>query len=246
MKVFPIGGTDRAATFTRHVLAATVGLMLAGVVQAGATTVYVTYTGTVASGIDTEMVFSSSPTTNLAGAAFTATYVFNVPSGGGTDPNNNIITGYGPTTPSLGATITILGVTHTVVPSGFGQIHREHFGGNSATQSHSTQKQGDPPLYLTDALDLQIASNNPALLSASIVPPLSYTVGPDTTYNTGYFSYGLTEQLTLTSLTLDYSLTDPDVAAAPLPATLPLFGAGLAGLGLFGWRRKRKKARLQV
>jgi len=28
-----------------------------------------------------------------------------------------------------------------------------------------------------------------------------------------------------------------------LPAALPLFASGLAGLGLFGWRRKRKLAR---
>jgi hypothetical protein len=31
-----------------------------------------------------------------------------------------------------------------------------------------------------------------------------------------------------------------DLAASPLPATLPLFAIGLSGLGLFGWRRKRK------
>ena len=29
-------------------------------------------------------------------------------------------------------------------------------------------------------------------------------------------------------------------AATPLPAALPLFGTGLGGLGLLGWRRKRK------
>jgi len=31
-------------------------------------------------------------------------------------------------------------------------------------------------------------------------------------------------------------------AVTPLPATLPLFATGLAGLGLLGWRRKRKAA----
>jgi hypothetical protein len=30
------------------------------------------------------------------------------------------------------------------------------------------------------------------------------------------------------------------VSAVPLPAALPLFATGLAGLGLLGWRRKRK------
>lgn len=31
-----------------------------------------------------------------------------------------------------------------------------------------------------------------------------------------------------------------DMAAAPIPATLPLFVSGIGGLGLFGWRKKRK------
>jgi hypothetical protein len=31
-----------------------------------------------------------------------------------------------------------------------------------------------------------------------------------------------------------------DVTATPLPAALPLFATGLGGLGLLGWRRKRK------
>jgi len=32
----------------------------------------------------------------------------------------------------------------------------------------------------------------------------------------------------------------------PLPATLPLFATGLAGLGLLGWRRKKKVAVLSA
>jgi hypothetical protein len=31
-------------------------------------------------------------------------------------------------------------------------------------------------------------------------------------------------------------------AATPLPAALPLFATGLGGLGLLGWRRKKKSA----
>jgi hypothetical protein len=61
-----------------------------------------------------------------------------------------------------------------------------------------------------------------------------------------------------TALGKDYGLIDPEICstsgnciplttfsvtdnlAAPLPAGLPLFASGLGGLGLFGWRRKRK------
>jgi hypothetical protein len=35
----------------------------------------------------------------------------------------------------------------------------------------------------------------------------------------------------------DQGNTDP---VAPLPAALPLFATGIGGLGLLGWRRKRK------
>ena len=36
------------------------------------------------------------------------------------------------------------------------------------------------------------------------------------------------------------TINTPSSGATPLPATLPLFATGLGGLGLFGWRRKRK------
>jgi len=39
-------------------------------------------------------------------------------------------------------------------------------------------------------------------------------------------------------LTYDYTA----VSVIPLPAALPLFGTALAGMGLLGWRRKRKAA----
>jgi hypothetical protein len=38
------------------------------------------------------------------------------------------------------------------------------------------------------------------------------------------------------------SLVDTGVSATPLPAALPLFASGIAAMGLFGWRRKRKNA----
>lgn len=37
-----------------------------------------------------------------------------------------------------------------------------------------------------------------------------------------------------------WTLSEPVVSAVPLPAALPLYGAGLATMGLIGWHRKRK------
>ncbi|WP_373084491.1 VPLPA-CTERM sorting domain-containing protein [Sneathiella sp.] len=37
-------------------------------------------------------------------------------------------------------------------------------------------------------------------------------------------------------------LDDVRISAVPLPAALPLYGAGLAAMGFMGWRRKRKAA----
>ena len=34
---------------------------------------------------------------------------------------------------------------------------------------------------------------------------------------------------------------NPDTGVTPLPATLPLFAAGMAGLGLLGWSRTKKR-----
>lgn len=41
---------------------------------------------------------------------------------------------------------------------------------------------------------------------------------------------------------VDFEVNAFEVAPVPVPAALPLMGAGLAALGFFGWRRKRKAA----
>jgi hypothetical protein len=41
---------------------------------------------------------------------------------------------------------------------------------------------------------------------------------------------------------MDQSFSAADITATPIPAALPLFATGLGGLGLIGWRRKRKAA----
>jgi hypothetical protein len=41
-------------------------------------------------------------------------------------------------------------------------------------------------------------------------------------------------------ITADYDNLDITINQTPLPAALPLFATGIGGLGLLGWRRKRK------
>ena len=40
--------------------------------------------------------------------------------------------------------------------------------------------------------------------------------------------------------TIDFDPLTLQLTQTPIPATLPLFATGLGGLGLLGWRRKRK------
>ena len=51
---------------------------------------------------------------------------------------------------------------------------------------------------------------------------------------------------TRTSCVISGMITVATTSPVPLPATLPLFATGLAGLGLLGWRRKKKAAPLNA
>ncbi len=61
--------------------------------------------------------------------------------------------------------------------------------------------------------------------------------------NTATFFLVTSEGVTLTPDDTNY-LSNPafNEAAIPLPAAFPLFATALAGMGLMGWRRKRKAA----
>jgi hypothetical protein len=74
---------------------------------------------------------------------------------------------------------------------------------------------------------------------------LSTSIGP-LTGDFGLINPGFSFPTTAGALIINSLVTNPTFTAAagatatPLPAALPLFATGIGGLGLLGWRRKRK------
>jgi len=62
-----------------------------------------------------------------------------------------------------------------------------------------------------------------------------FTLGASDDLTIGFNAFGRED-------TLGGFIDDVKLSAVPLPAALPLYGAGLAAMGLIGWRRKRKAA----
>ena len=53
---------------------------------------------------------------------------------------------------------------------------------------------------------------------------------------------GMFDEVRFTSGTNAFEYSNMTVSAVPLPAALPLYGAGLAVMGFVGWRKRRKSA----
>lgn len=102
----------------------------------------------------------------------------------------------------------------------------------------------ETPVFLVD-VDTQ-AQNDPADFEILYYYDMDDDPDNDFTYST-IAPTGLLEAFGVTTNSLDHvfavnSVTISDMApsAIPLPAALPLYAAGLAILGLIGWRRKKQ------
>ncbi len=208
-----------------------------------AVTVYVTYTGTVSSGVDNLGLFGPV-NADLTGSAYTASYVFDVAFG---QNNYNLQSAtlnhiYGGSafspphdvSPSMGASLTIAGFSQFIGGSYFGSISGRNDGGVAGFAAQSNEvASASADLYFYIFNSLGASSGLPAAIDSAF----SYTVLPGDTA-VGLFHTSGSNFIYLTPETLTVSLTAP--GATPLPAALPLFASGLGGLGLLGWRRKRK------
>jgi hypothetical protein len=87
----------------------------------------------------------------------------------------------------------------------------------------------DAPVSLS-ANSIKAAAPGNAILLIDFASPLSSN-GSDAVSDVVFF---------VNQTSSGFVVVTGDAAVTPLPAALPLFAAGVSGLGLFGWRRKRK------
>ena len=105
---------------------------------------------------------------------------------------------------------------------------------------------------------LASSSSGPEVLLLDYAPFGGFTLWIPQTYSSGTLlasSQDIFDNQTLASLgitpgtytwTWDNGANSFTITTTPLPAALPLFATGLGGLGLLGWRRKKKASSVAV
>lgn len=184
--------------------------------SAQAALIDVSYTGSITDGFDSVGDFVASGT-DLAGYAITVDYRFDTDLGGFYQgpTSSSYVSDATHGSPALSATITIAGMAVTFDGSYYGAI-----AGSStmiaSSQAHEADASAETYVYSSVA-------TSAGVFLASVLGGYAYDVQPgDTT--TGYFQ--------LASGSFGYFTPTSIVSTVPLPASLPLFAAGLIGLGL--------------
>ena len=153
-----------------------------------------------------------------------------------TADTTNIIDGS--TTPfnSVGTTtVTVSAVGADTVPDAFAFVNQNNPVAGFADALMSPDSTADLPV---------INSTVNSVFASYALGAIGPTSGPSlrnqATFATGSGTFSLSSMGDTTFCAASDGVSCATVGAVPLPATLPLFATGLAGLGLIGWRRKRK------
>ncbi len=216
--------------------------------QAQASVVHVTYTGTV-TGTDKTGSFGGG---SLEGKSFVAKFDFEVPPGPNTlscvncpfqdGITNNAIGGTllgAPfnVSPNLGASLEVDGTTVSFLGDVWGNIL-----GSNGAGDHGTTQQIHEAKSATQTLSLSFFNNKgtESKLPGTIDTLLHFVFVDGFDKRTG--SYCVSGKcITLLATTLDVTLaSDSPTSQTPLPGALPLFATGLGALGFIAHRRKRR------
>ena len=155
--------------------------------------------------------------------------------------------------PALNAAVTFTGTSTVTLPINQNMYPPNGGGSDDANGFQGVILTGTLVVPTTESVTFNMGSdddsflylNNSLLVQNGGVHPNS--AAPVTTDLLSPGSYLLTlfyvdRQQTGASLQFSLDTQDVTLTATPLPAGLPLFATGLGGLGLLGWRSKRKNA----
>jgi hypothetical protein len=226
------------------VLASVKGVVAAsvffGIVStASADIVYVTYSGTVLSGNDPIGIFGA-PGSSLAGDAYTTFYIFNTSVGEiHSDPffNSDLggAAGYAQPSPSLGAVLTINGISMGIGGASAGYLYGIDFGDFSRSYDFA----GDPSRSVFNQM-----SDPTRSIPVSINMPFTYTVTPaNGGYGQGQAMLGI-DPVNHAGFLIDLVPTTVTVSvpgAVPEPSTWAMMLLGFAGLGFAAYRQKNSR-----
>ena len=236
-----------------------------GTVPARAAIVDVTYTGIITQGADQTGVFGIVDTNGGAyvGYNYTANYVFNTSIGiTASTPTENLVYGgtyYNTPSPLLSASVTVNGVTATILTNGPQYLNNDDIDAGILPQYRlgpgSTQQASAEYVYLnydpktntgiyTNNQLTNLITNPTEQIPISITGNFTYKVGPNDMTD-GYFQL-VTEDLGVGITTDTYFTADLTSVTltnvTPLPSTWLMLLSGFAGLGFFAYRRTKKNA----
>lgn len=228
----------------------------AGAERAEAALVTVTYTGTVASGVDGVGTFTqSSEPNNLAGLAYKAVYVFDTTLGETfSSPGKNYALGglrNGLQSPALSASITINGISFGFVPNNIGFINNINaavfnnvFVSLIEHRANHFAPTGDVEAAILTH-NLRHFSLNEPTYPSSLSQPFEH----DVQFNEDVFAILILDYHTFANhytafvnATLAPSHVSIEVAGVPEPSTWAMMLLGFAGVGYRVYRRRKLAA----
>jgi hypothetical protein len=237
------------------------GLALFGAAsQASATTVDVTYTGTVYSVSDLTNIFGNAK----IGDTFISTYVVDTPNGVDGSYTNSAITTIdykgGPAYPStlnptispiVSVTVTINGISKSVPINQDGEATISQFASGSSYESDSVDSYQQGVVIPNVTENATVSSGAQAIVGAigTDTIPLSFDDPLDISslfYGNENVSFETTipesnaPDLIIVNTLIQGSVSSINVSATPLPSTWTMLIAGFIGLGFFAYRGTKK------